>query len=165
MELKSLRTDDFISAVLERYGRTVYTLALSQTRSREDAEDVFQEVFLRLMERKAPFESEEHRKAWLIRVTLSRCRSLFASAYRKKRVPLSEDIPFSPPGRSALYDAVLALPRGYRTVIHLHYYEGYSTEEIARLLTVRPSTVRSRLFRARKLLKDQLGGEFLDESL
>ena len=133
-------------SAVERYGTMVYRLAYAQLHSRQDADDVFQEVFLRYHRAAPPFESEEHRKAWLLRVTANRANSLAASPWRKRSVPL---------------DAALAqLPPKYRAVIHLYYYEGYDTEETARILGRKPSTVRAQLTRARqalaRLLKEDL---------
>ncbi|MCI9579385.1 MAG: RNA polymerase sigma factor [Oscillibacter sp.] len=150
---------DTTSAV-EQYGPMVYRLAYAQLRSRHDADDVFQEVFL-LYHRAAPsFESEEHRKAWLLRVTANCANSLAASPWRKRRVTLEDVYAYDQPEESGLDAALAQLPSKYRAVIHLYYYEGYNTEETARILRRRPSTVRAQLTRARqalaRLLKEDL---------
>ena len=149
---------DTVSAV-ERYGTMVYRLAYAQLRSRHDADDVFQEVFLRYHRAAPPFESEEHRKAWLLRVTANCSKSLAASPWRKRSVPL-EVYSYSQPEDSGLDAALAQLPSKYRAVIHLYYYEGYGTEETARILGRKPSTVRAQLTRARhilaRLLKEEL---------
>lgn len=154
----SMRTEEFIDKVLEDYSNMVYRLALSQTKNPADAEDVFQEVFLRLIRSDKEFESEEHIKAWLIQVTINCSRKLFATAWFRHTVPLEEDIPFETKEDSEVYSAVLALPLKYRTVIHLYYYEGYTLDEIAKILSKKPATIRSQLARARNLLKDKIGG-------
>lgn len=144
----------------ERYGPMVYRLAYAQTRSRCDADDIFQEVFLRYHRSAPAFESEEHRKAWLLRVTANRAKSLLSSPWRRRTAPLEDVYPYLDPEESAVDAALASLPPKYRAVIHLYYFEGYSSDEIAGLLECRPSTVRSRLSRARErlgsLLKEEL---------
>lgn len=147
-------------AALEQFADTVYKVALSQTKNRADAEDVFQEVFLRLVRNKKPIESREHMKAWLIRVTLNCCKKHFNSAFRRRTTELSEDIPYLPPEELGVYQEVLALPPKYRTAIHLFYYEDMPVEEIARALGAKVSTVKSHLFRGRQMLKEKLKGEY-----
>ena len=146
---------DTASAV-KQYGAMVYRLAYAQLRSRQDADDVFQEVFLRYHRAAPSFESEEHRKAWLLRVTANCSKSLAASPWRKRSVPLEDVYAYSEPEESGLDAALAQLPPKYRAVIHLHYYEGYGTEETARILGRRPSTVRSQLTRARQALAQLL---------
>ena len=135
-------------------------LTNAQLRSRHDADDVFQEVFLRYHRAAPPFESEEYRKAWLLRVTANCANSLAASPWRKRSVPLEDVYAYSDQEESGLDAALAQLPSKYRSVIHLYYYEGYSTEEIARILGRRASTVRAQLTRARqtlaRLLKENL---------
>ncbi|MEO2187522.1 RNA polymerase sigma factor [[Clostridium] innocuum] len=142
--------------VLETYGLMVYKLALSQTRNRSDAQDVFQEVFLRLMKNKKPFASEEHLKAWLLRVTINCSKKFFMSSWYRKTEELVVDIPFEEEQNSELYYAVLKLPLKYRTVIHLFYYEQYSVAQIAQYLKRNESTVKSQLKRGREMLKGVL---------
>lgn len=144
----------------ERYGPMVYRLAYAQTRSRCDADDIFQEVFLRYHRSAPDFETEEHRKAWLLRVTANRAKSFLSSPWRRRTAPLEDVYPYLDPEESAVDAALASLPPKYRAVIHLYYFEGYSSDEIAGLLECRPSTVRSRLSRARErlgsLLKEEL---------
>ena len=147
-------------SAVERYGTMVYRLAYAQLRSRQDADDVFQEVFLRYHRAASPFESEEHRKAWLLRVTANCAKSLAASPWRKRHVALEDIYTYDRPEESGLDAALAQLPSKYRAVIHLYYYEGYNTEETARILGLKPSTVRAQLTRARqtmaRLLKEDL---------
>lgn len=139
--------------IVERYADMVYRLAYAQTRSKSDAEDVFQDVFLQYLKKAPAFESEEHRRAWLLRVTVNYCKRLWRSAWRRHTVPLEETIPFRQPDESALYETLGRLPKKYRLVLHLFYYETMSAEEIARTLNAKPSTVRTWLTRARRRLK------------
>lgn len=149
-----------VDTALEKYADTVYKIALSHTKNKTDAEDVFQNVFLRLVQNKKEISTEEHMKAWLIRVTLNCCKKHFGSAFRRKTVELPADIPYMPPEEYAIYHEVLALPKKYRTAIHLFYYEDMSIEAIAEQLNTKPSTIKSHLFRGRQLLKETLKGEY-----
>ena len=145
------------------YGGMIYRLAYAQTRSRHDADDIFQEVFLRVVRRRPTFESEAHEKAWLIRVTLHCLKSHWRMAWRRHDAPLDDRIPFPAPEDSALDEALRRLAPKYRAAVHLFYYEGYSAEEIARMSGEKPSTVRTRLTRARAQLRELLKGELPDE--
>lgn len=148
-------------AVIRQYADMVYRLAYAQTRSRSDADDIFQEVFLRYLQKKPNFDSEEHRKAWLLRVTVNCAKKHWSSWWSRRTAPLEDAIPFPEPEEHALDEALRALPPVYRTVIHLFYYEGYSTAEIAQLTGSRASTVRTRLTRARRQLAGILKGDDL----
>ena len=135
----------------------VWRLALARTASVPDAEDVFQEVFLRYFRHEDGFRNDEHRKAWLIRCTVNRCKSVTASTWRRRTVPLetAEEVGVEDDHRE-IYAAVLSLPGKYRAVIHLHYFEGLSVAEMAEMLQVPEGTVKSQLSRGRALLRDML---------
>ena len=152
-----------IEQLVQRYGGTVYRLAYAQTRSRHDADDIFQEVFLRVAQPRPVFDSDAHAKAWLLRVTLNCLKSHWRAAWRRHDVPLDERIPFPAPEERALDDALRRLAPKYRAAVHLYYYEGYSAEEIARMTGQKPSTIRTRLTRARAQLREILKGEMSDE--
>ncbi len=144
--------------IIKKYSDTVYRLAYSTCKNKDDADDIFQEVFLRYIKYKPSFRNEEHKKAWFIRVTLNCCKSLYSSAERKMSVPL-EDIKDSNETYDSHYellDLVKSLPFKYRAVIHLFYYEELSIKEIAKLTKQRESTIRTQLTRARKLLRERL---------
>ena len=154
-------TEQFLCNAMERYGITVYRLALCRTQSAADAEDVYQDVFLKLLGQDASDWDGERLKAWLIRTALNRCADLYRFRLRRPVLSLEEvpDLAWSADdGAAELWDAVARLPEKLRTAVHLHYAEGYSTEEIAALLGVPPATARTRLRRARLKLKDLLGG-------
>lgn len=148
-----------------RHADTVRRLCVVHLKSYADAEDVFQTVFVRYARRDEPFESPEHERAWFVRVTINACRDLLRSPFRRRTVPLDEVLevvdPSSEGGSEAreVLAAVLALPQKYRDVVYLHYYEGYSAPEIARLLGRNVNTVYTNLTRARERLRDALGGE------
>ncbi len=148
--------------LVREYGDMVYRLAYAHTRNRSDADDIFQEVFLHVMESKKEFQNEAHEKASLIRITLNCLKSHWRMAWRKHDVPLDERIIYPEPEDHAVDEALLKLPPKYRTAVHLFYCEGYSATEIAELTGEKPSTVRTRLTRARKKLRDTLKGEFED---
>lgn len=156
-----MRSDAFLSDAMEQYGDAVYRLALCRLDSRADAEDVFQDVFLRLLRDTTVFRDGEHLKAWLLRVTVNCCNDLRRSAWFKRTAPL-EAAPDAaapmPETHSELWQAVHALPDDLRIAVWLHYVEGYGTDEIASLVGCRPATVRTRLHRARKRLKFELEG-------
>ncbi|HIX90298.1 MAG TPA: RNA polymerase sigma factor [Candidatus Agathobaculum pullicola] len=152
-------TDKTPEQLLHDYGNTVYRLAYAQTRSCHDADDVFQEVFLRVAQHRPVFDSAVHEKAWILRVTLNCLKSHWRAAWRRHDVPLDERIPFPAPEEHALDDALRQLSPKYRAAVHLFYYEGYSAEEIARMTGEKPSTIRTRLTRARAQLRDLLKGE------
>lgn len=159
MDYKLLSTDDDIDDVLKKYSDMVYKLALSQTKNSANADDIFQEVFLKYVQSNKEFESEEHRKAWLIRVTINCCKKLWSSAWFRHTVPLNENLKFTSSEKSMIFYTVLELPSKYRSVIHLYYYEDLSVKEISSILNIKESTITSRLCRARNLLKEKLKGE------
>ncbi len=149
-------------AAFRKYADTVYRLAFVRTGSRSDSDDILQEVFLRYIKVWRKMESEEHIKATLIRITVNCSNSLLSSFWFKKTDPLDENISVTDnnTAENALGE-VLKLPVKYRTVIHLHYYMGYSVAEIAEITKTNPSTVKTRLARARGQLKKTLEAEDL----
>ena len=140
--------------IADKYIDTVYRLALSRTKSREHAEDISQDVFVKLMQNKKKFESEEHLKAWLLRVTINLTKDLFSSHWYRTTDELDENVTYEAAESNGVYDAVMALPKKYRTVIHLHYFEGYRVEEIALITNSTAGTVKSQLHRGREMLKN-----------
>ena len=144
--------DDF-TTVFNRYKSLVFSIAYNYCRNVADANDITQETFIRYLKHGEKFDTEEHRKAWLIKVTINNCKSLLVSPWFQKTVPLDEKLPFVDKEESELFRAVMALLVKYRMAIHLYYYAGYSTKEIAEALSLGESTVRVRLLRARDKLK------------
>ena len=153
----SFGTDEIISRIVGQYSSMLLHLAASRLDSPADAEDAVQEVFLKLLTARPVFRDAEHEKAWLIRATLHRASDIRRKA-AQRNVPL-EDVtePVAPesPGEE-LRSAVRALPEMYGAVIHLHYYEGYSIKEIAKLLGLPAATVGTRLARGRERLRQML---------
>ena len=153
-------TQEERTQAVERWGDMVWRLALARTANVPDAEDVFQEVFLRFFRHEDELKSDEHRKAWLLRCTVNRANSLFSSPWRKRTLPLevAAQVGVEDEYRE-VYSAVLSLPARYRAVIHLHYFEGLSVAEIAGTLDLPEGTVKSQLSRGRAFLRDLLNEE------
>ena len=150
-----------IMEICTKYGDRLYAAAFNITRQHQDAEDAVQEALLRLFRSDKEFESEEHIKAWLIRVTINIAKSTCTSFWHRNRVPYEDymdDIPFEDENDKDLMEAVLSLPDKYRIIVHLYYYEGYKTREIADTLKLSENTVKTRLLQSRKLLKTKLEG-------
>ena len=148
-------------AVVDRYAGLVYRLAFARTRSRDAADEVFQEVFLRYVSKRPVFESTEHEKAWFCRVTINCANSYWRNPFRRKTEPLDAAAELAAPEpEEARLDGYLdKLPPELRAAVHLYYYEGYSTPEIAELVGKSESAVRMRLMRARRLLRGYLEDE------
>lgn len=157
-----MRSEEEAARAIERYGDMVRRLCLVHLKNPADTEDIFQNVFLKYVLSPVVFESPEHEKAWLIRVTINACRDLVKSFFRSRTVPLEELLdqpaPLSEEHREVL-EAVLALPRKYRDAVYLHYYEGYTAAEIGKLLGKNTNTVYTLLNRAREQLRETLGGD------
>lgn len=156
--------------VITAYSDMVYRLAYAMMKNRSDADDVYQEVFLRYIRRRPVFQSPEHARAWMLRVTVNCCKNHWKSPWADGRMssleeheqsesPDPESQVLERRQQEELRQRIGELPEGYRLVIHLYYYEELSTVEIARLLHRRTSTVRTQLARAREKLR-----ALLDES-
>lgn len=167
MENLPLRAGGEIDAIIDRYQDMVYGLALARTGSPADADDIFQETFLAYCQSGKTFRDEEHRKAWLLRTALNMSRRLTGSTWRKKTVPLEEGegktVTFREPEENLVWQALCSLEEGYRLPLYLFYFQELSTEEIAKVLSLRPGTVRMRLSRGREQLREVLKGDYFDE--
>lgn len=150
--------DRQIHEIVRRHSPMVLRLAYARSRNRADAEDLCQEVMLRLFRLNPELESEAHLKAWLIRTTVYLSNNLFHSAWRRLvHVTDAPPEPAAPESEESRLSAALdRLPGRYRAAIHLYYYEDMSTQEIAQILGTKPSTVRTQLTRARRMLKSEL---------
>lgn len=151
----------YISSVVEKYSDTVFRTAYHALCDRHYAEDITQEVFLRLMQSLPEFESEEHEKAWLIRVTLNMCKSYNRKVYSHPETELTDNyVQRDGFDGKPVMAAVMALPEKYRSVVYLHYIEGYKIAEISEMTGQNQNTVSSLLMRARAKLKTILKEEF-----
>lgn len=153
-----------IQQVIQQYQHLIYGIALTGTGgNRQDAEDVFQETFLAYFRAGKHFTDESHRKAWLIRTACNHCKKITGSTYRKRTIPLTDTMPlpvlFELPEENALFAALCGLKPMYRNVLYLHYFAGYRTEEIAKMLGKRPGTIRMQLLRGREQLRNALEEE------
>ena len=157
-----LRKDDVFAFAFSHYADTVYRIALNNMRNNADAQDVTQEVFMRLLESSNIFKDSQHLKAWLIRVTINLCHD----EYKKNQkitdayTEIRDEAVFN---ESPVAEAVNSLPENYRNAIYLHYYEGYTAKEIGKILGAKENTVLSWLSRARQKLKEELAGGFDNE--
>ena len=157
-----MRAEQEVNRAIEQYSDMILRLCTVYLKNTQDAEDVFQTVFLKYALSRQVFESPEHEKAWLIRVASNQCRDLLKSFFRRFTVPLEDGVLAEagiPSEHSEVLEAVGSLPRAYREVIYLHYYEGYTAPEIAKILGKNPNTVYTHLSRGKGLLRKALGGE------
>lgn len=150
----------------ERYKDMVYRIALNYYGSSYDADDTVQDVMLKLFQRKESFESEDHARYWLIRVTINQCKNSLRLARLRRHEALDDaalSVQFQQPEHSKVYREVMALPERYRTVLYLFYYEELSVNKIALLLGIKSTAVTTRLSRARQKLKTKLTEVWKDE--
>lgn len=148
-----------VDEAFRKYGDRVFSAAFSICRSREDADDVVQDTFLKYLSRNMDYIDEAHLKAWLLRVAINRAKDIAGAFWRRNRVSWEEymdELEFVQPEDRCLFDAVMRLPEKYRIVIHLYYYEEYSIDEISAATRRRQGTVKSQLSRGRELLKSML---------
>ena len=150
------------AVAFESYSDMVFRLAFLRTGNTADADDIMSDVFLRLVKNVHKIKSEEHLKAWLIRASINCSNSYFKRKKRINEVRITEVDGVYEMDENSVLPAVLMLPAHQKTVIYMHYFEGYSVEEIATLCGTAVGTVKSRLFRGREALKNTLKGEFLD---
>ena len=157
-----MQSEQEVNRAIEKYADMIRRICLIHLQNSADTEDIFQTVFLKYVLRSVPFESEEHEKAWLIRVTINACRDLRRSFFKSRTVSLEDLIEMPAPmlqSNREVLEAVLSLPKKYKDVVYLHYYEGYSAVEIAGILHKNVNTVYTHLSRAKAELKKMLGGD------
>ncbi len=138
------------------YAPAIFRLAYARTGSRADAEDIMQEVFVRLLRAGPDFADRAHARAWLLRVAANCANDWFRAPWRRREGPLTDSLPAPEHEDGGVVEAVLALPAKYRTAVHLYYYEELSVAEIAKITGKSESAVKSRLFRARAMLREAL---------
>lgn len=149
----------FIQSAISKYSKTCVKVAFSYLKNISEAEDITQDVFLALLQSNKDFDHDEHLKAWLIRVTINKCKNYLKSAWFRNRNELPENLSYMEEGESEILQAVLSLGKKYRIPIHLYYYEGYSIKEISEILEEPMATVGTRLSRGRSKLKKLIGGD------
>ena len=155
-----------LEPVYEKYKDNIFAIGFNYFKNSIDADDVVQETFLKLARSGNDFENEEHLRNWLIRVAVNECKRVSLSSWVRKKVSLEEytgQIDFETQEESRVFTAVMSLPKKYRQVIHLYYYEDCCTAEIADILGISRTAVTTRLLRGRKKLKEDLLEVWKDE--
>lgn len=155
-----------VQELIERYQNNLYAVAFNICKNTEDAEDVVQDTFLQYHTNKKDFESEQHIRAWLIRVAINKAKNMNHTFWRQNKLSLEdymETLTFETPESENLFETVMKLPEKYRIVIHLFYYEDYTIREISGILKISESNVKVRLSRGRCLLKETLQEEWEDD--
>lgn len=142
-----------LEAIVEQHSEMLIRIAYQQAKNITEAEDIVQETYLKLMKHKGAFKSEAHLRAWLIRVTINQCKDYLKSARHRRNVALTEDMTFMAPEAQEVMAELFQLPPMDRTIVYLHYYEGYKLAEIGRMIGKNTNTVSTRLRRARQTLK------------
>ena len=157
-----MRDEQEVNRAIERYSDTVKRLCMIHLKNHADTEDIFQTVFLKYVLSSVSFESEEHEKAWLLRVTITAGTDLRQNFFRTHTVALEEVMEqpaLMPPDHREVLEAVLSLPAKYKEVVYLYYYEDYTVPEISGILGKNVNTIYTLLTRSRKMLREKLGGD------
>ena len=157
-------TKDYISDLLDKYSDMVLRIAYTYLKNRADAEDIVQDVYLRIIDKKPSFNDESHEKSWLIRATINMCKNKVNMFWNKNKCSIDDVQEFAVSDKyntdTSVFQAVMALGEKYRVVVYMYYYEGYSTPEIADVIGKNETTIRSLLHRARNKLKDMLKEDY-----
>lgn len=157
-----MKSDYELKRAVDRYADTVRRICLLYLKNYHDTEDIFQNVFLKYCLYNKEFQNDEHEKAWIIRVTVNACKDFLKSFYHKNIMPVEaiQDMAVNADNdQSFVLEAVLSLPQKYKDTVYLFYYEGYTASEISKITGKKENTIYTFLARARKLLKEILGGE------
>lgn len=155
-----------VQELIAKYKNNIYAVAFNICKNADDAEDVVQDTFLQYYSSKKTFETEQHIRAWLLRVAINKAKNMATSFWHRNRTSLEdyiETLVFKTPESKGLFENVMNLPDKYRITIHLFYYEDYTIKEIADILKISESNVKVRLSRGRALLKDTLKEECEDD--
>lgn len=155
-----------LKMLIEKYRNNLYTAAFNVCKNAQDAEDVVQDTFLQYWSQKKEFETEQHIRAWLLRMAINKAKNKNNTFFRRNALPLEdymETLAFQSEESSELFEAVMKLPEKYRIVVHLFYYEDYSVKEIADILKITPGNVKVRLSRGRMSLRNTLKEAWEDD--
>ncbi|MEZ3461879.1 MAG: sigma-70 family RNA polymerase sigma factor [Lachnospiraceae bacterium] len=148
------------------YQDNLFAAAFNICQNAQDAEDVIQDTFIQYHTTKKEFENEQHIRAWLIRVAINKAKNVTRTFWRRNKISIEdymETLTFETPESADLFETVMQLPEKYRIVIHLYYYEDYAVSEIADILKLSESNVKTRLSRGRAMLRKELEGEWVDD--
>lgn len=157
-----MRSEQEVDMAIERYSDTIQRICFVYLKNHADTEDVFQTVFFKYYLSSVAFESDEHEKSWIIRVTINACKDWLKNFFRSRTVPLDETTEFASDvsqENNDVLEAVLSLPAKYRDVVYLHYYEGYTAPQISKILHKNVNTIYTLLTRSKEMLREKLGGE------
>ena len=152
-----------VNELIERYRDNLFAVAFHMCKNAADADDIVQETFLQYYLSGQNFDNEQHIRSWLIRVAINKAKNINHSFWRQHKVPLEEymeTLVFETPEDGELFETVMNLPDKYRIVIHLYYYEDFSIREIAKTLRLTENTIKVRLMRGRKMLREVLKEEW-----
>jgi RNA polymerase sigma-70 factor (ECF subfamily) len=151
-------TGESVSAAVERYADMVRRICCMYLKNREDVEDAFHDVFLKFFQNAGHFQDEQHEKAWLCRVTFNKCKDICKSYWRRNVVSLQDnDVPYESREQCELVQTIMELPFDQKEMIFLHYYEGWSIPEMAKLLHKNRNTIYSALRRAKENIRVKVG--------
>lgn len=153
----SYELNERIQSIINKYSKTIVRLAFTYVNNISDAEDIAQDVFLTYIQKLPEFNNDGHEKAWLIRVTINKCKDYLKSSWKKRIVPLSDDLSYIPQEDFLLLQTVFELDEKYRLPIYLYYFDDYSIKEIAVFLNINSSTIGTQLERGRNIIKNRLG--------
>lgn len=160
-----MRSEEDVKKAIYTYSDSIKRICILYLKIPQDTEDIMQNVFLKYAMHDKPFETEEHRKAWLMKVAVNACRDLLKSFYRKK-IALTDVIPEMAADEDSqdgyVLEAVLSLPAKYKEVIYFKYFEGYDGGEIAQITGRKVNSVYKLLDRGRDMLAQRLGGDDLE---
>ncbi|OXS54238.1 RNA polymerase subunit sigma-24 [Cohnella sp. CIP 111063] len=159
----SYELNESVRRVLDLYSQSLIKIAFAYLKNIADAEEVAQEVFLAYLQKRPAFENDEHEKAWLIRTAINKSKNMLKTGWFRSRNPVPENLSYLPEEENEILQAVLALDKKYRIPIHLHYFEGYTIQEIAVIMQAKQATVGTWLARGRFLLKKKIGGSENEE--
>lgn len=160
MKAQPVRTDEDLENAFDTYADKLYGISLTMLKSKTEAEDAVQETFIKYYQSDKQFDSEEHRKAWLITVCVNYCKNILSFWNRHRHESLEEWHEFSEDMKnSEIFDALMKLPEKHRIVMILHYVEEYSVRETAAILNISESAVKMRLQKGRTLLRSEYGEE------
>ncbi len=162
-----MKVNEQAERLVNAYADAILRLCYTYLKNTDDAQDICQTVFVKLLTEPRQFESAEHERAYVLRMASNACKDLLKSPWRKRTCGLDAvlEVPAPEAEDSSILAAVNALPTHYRTVIYLFYYEGYQAAEIGSILGVPTATIHTRLARGRAKLKDLLGGTEYERSV
>ncbi len=152
--------EEYVNYLYDTYSRTILSISYIYLKNTHSAEDILQDVLLKVVKKEIQFQDVKKEKYWIIRVTINLCKDYLKSAWYRKNVVLKEDVSYLPKEQEEILKEVLKLPEKYKTVIFLYYYEEYSLKEISEILQKKSATIGTWLARGRKILKENLKGDW-----